>query len=187
MINVSHLVNGENAKNKEDLSILLIKAKSFVNMVSYLTRSFGTPGLSMVYSMGKENGAEEVQQLRRDLKKLERPLVKRELLDKALQRVSQMGWGKVSIGEFDAIGGKLSINIKHNPFSEGCGTSEAGGCFFLHGYIAGVASEVMEEPLEYSSPRCLDVEEGHCILRLQRAATRILQQQAETPKIAAAE
>jgi len=184
MINVNRLVNGEN--NKSDLSIILIKTKSFANMVGYLTKSFGTPGLSMVYAMGKENGQEEVNQLRLDLKKLETPLAKKELLDKVLQRVSQMGWGKLSIGEFDAVGGKVRINVNHNPFSEDCGTKDAGGCFFLHGYMAGLVSEVMEEPMEFSSPRCLDVEDDQCILRLQRATTRILQQNAETPKMAIA-
>jgi hypothetical protein len=40
--------------------------------------------------------------------------------------------------------------------------------------IAGVVSEVMEELMEYSGPRCLDVEEDQCILRLQKATIRII-------------
>lgn len=186
MVNVNRLGDGGNKSNSE-LSILLIKTNSFKNMVGYLTKSFGTPGLTMVYSMGEENGVDEVKQLRRDLKKLETPLAKKQLLEKALQRVSQMGWGKISIGEFDAVGGKINIIIKHNPFSDACGTKEAGGCFFLHGYMAGLVSEIMEEKMEYGSPRCLDIEENQCVLRIQRATTRILQQPSIQTKMAITE
>jgi hypothetical protein len=143
-------------------------------MVGSLTNCFGTAGYAMIYSMGQENGANEVKQLRQDLRRLEAPADKKELLDRSMRRVSHMGWGKISVSEYDPVDGIVNINVKANPFSDKCGAKEAYGCFFLHGYMAGLVSEVMEEEMEYGVPRCLDVEKGSCVLRLVQASSNTL-------------
>jgi hypothetical protein len=89
---------------------------------------------------------------------------KKELFDRSMRRVSHMGWGKISVSEYDPVDGIVNINVKANPFSDKCGTKETYGCFFLHGYMTGLVSEVMEEEMEYGVPRCLDVEKGSCFL-----------------------
>ena len=120
----------------------------------------------MIYAMGKETGARDVQTLREELKALEAPANKRVLLDKSLQRASNMGWGKLILTEYDPLTGIVNIKVKHNPFSDACGSKDAGGCFFLQGYAAGVVEEVTEEPVEYGSPRCLDAEKNTCLFRM---------------------
>ena len=170
----------ENRKKDKKNSLVLMKTDAFANIMGFLTKSFGPPGLSIIYSMGIENGVHEVTELRKELKKIESPVAKKELLEKTLQTHSQMGWGKFQLSEFDPVAGYTNVEVEHNPFSDKCGKHDAGGCFFLHGYVAGLVSEVLEEEVTYGAPRCLDVDKNTCMLRLVRATGKpyIIQQEA---------
>lgn len=164
----------------ESSSVLLIKTDSFAKIMGYLTKSFGPSGLSMIYGMGVENGIHEVKQLREELKKLEAPATKKELLEKSLRRVTHKGWGKIHIGEFDPINGTINIVVNFNPFNDKCGKKEAGGCFFLQGYVIGIVSEVIEEDIEYGSPRCLDFEKNFLHVETRKSHKKKLRKTSQS-------
>ena len=157
-----------NEKTQGSQSLLLMKSESFNNIMSYLSQSFGAPGLSMIYSMGHDSGVKEIKQIREEMKKIEKPLQKKELVDKALQRMSQMGWGKFDLEELDLITGKIELKIRNNPFSESCAMNDTCGCLFLHGYISGIMTESLESEIACASPRCIDLDDSHCSIRLMR-------------------
>ena len=149
-------------------SLLLMKPESFNNIMSYLSKSFGTPGLSMIYSMGQESGSKEVKEIREEMKKIENPLPKKELVEKALQRMSQMGWGRFDLQELDQITGNIEVKIENNPFSYSCAMNDTCGCLFLHGYISGIMTESLEAEIACANPRCIDLDDSQCLIRLMR-------------------
>ena len=170
MKNAARLLNGEEkTSNVSSIpSVLLMRTDSFEIMMSFLTKNFGTTGLSITYSMGVTNGRYEVIQLRDELKKLEAPATKRELMEKTLQRLTHMGWGRFTLNDLDPVSGEISINIEHNPFRDKCGSHKNGGCHYLQGYVAGVASEILEDEIEYREGRCNKTEDSRCTLRLKK-------------------
>ncbi|MCX6655529.1 MAG: hypothetical protein NTY03_10485 [Candidatus Bathyarchaeota archaeon] len=157
-----------NKKAQSSQSLLLIKSESFNNIMSYLSKSFGTPGLSMIYSMGHDSGAKEIKQIREEMKKIEKPLPKKDLVEKALQRMSQMGWGRFDLQDLDQITGNVEVKIKNNPFSDSCAMNDTCGCLFLHGYISGIMTESLEEEIACASPRCIDLDDSQCLIKLMR-------------------
>jgi predicted hydrocarbon binding protein len=157
-----------NEKAPSGQSLLLMKSESFNNIMSYLTKSFGTPGLSMIYSMGHDSGEKEVKQIREEMKKIEKPLPKKDLVEKALQRMSQMGWGRFDLQELDQITGHVEVKIKNNPFSDSCAMNETCGCLFLHGYLSGIMTESLEAEIACANPRCIDLDDSRCVIRLMR-------------------
>lgn len=155
-------------KPHKDLSILIIKSDSFEKMIGSLTRSFGASGSSIIYIMGKENGVNEVKQLREELKSIEYRATKKDLLEKVLLRISNLGWGKISLDNYDSFERTVDVRVKHNPFQLDCSKKEKNGCLFLHGYIAGLVSEAMEEEMEFTNPRCAERKKESCTFKLKR-------------------
>lgn len=144
-------------------SFLVMKSGFFEKIFDPLLKVYGTPGISMIYMMGRECGVDEVNQIRAELKE-NTPTTKREILEKTLNRFSQTGWGRITVGGFDTLEGTVSLNVKLNPFSDQCGSNISGGCFFLQGLLVGTASEVLERELFYNTPRCQKASDGSCLL-----------------------
>lgn len=150
-------------------SMLLLMTDSFQEIISYLPKAYGSAGLSMIYSMGHENGSYEVKRLRKDLQLLNIALPKNELLEKAFERASSMGWGKISLEKNNEVMGKVNVFVRSNPFSGKCEDHGTSGCVFLRGFIAGIVAEASEIETQYENPECLDVDFDCCLLRVKEA------------------
>jgi predicted hydrocarbon binding protein len=138
-------------------------------MFTPLIRHLQTSGYPIIYTMGRESGVQEVRQLREEQTTLNTPLIKREILEKALNRLSQMGWGKITLTQYSFIDGGVSISIKFNPFTEECKSKTKTSCIFLRGLISGITSEILEEDMQFSNPICQVTEDETCLLHLRRA------------------
>jgi predicted hydrocarbon binding protein len=158
-------------KEKREDTLLLMRPEPFLKMIQALTNTFGSSGAAMIFNMGLSCGYSEASQTREDSGGL-RSHDKRELLQKSLQRVSQEGWGQISLNYYDTITGVAGISLKQNPFLEGCGTERLEGCHFLKGFIAGIASEILETDMVYTAEGCGGMKNGACQLQLERASDR---------------
>jgi predicted hydrocarbon binding protein len=168
-VNEASILSSEKKRssNSEKSSMLLLMSDSFTRMISYLPDTYGAAGTSMLYSMGYENGVFEVQRLRDELKTLELPLSKQQLLERAFTRISSMGWGKTSLERNNELLGKVNVFVHSNPFSGNCENHGTPGCAFLRGFIAGIVAETQEEATEYHSPDCLMIDADCCLLRVK--------------------
>jgi predicted hydrocarbon binding protein len=162
---------GIKMSDKKENTLLLIRPEPFLKMIQALTNSFGSSGSAMIFNMGLGCGYSEASQVREDNGGF-RSVEKRELLLKALQRMSQEGWGQISLNYYDPVTGILGIAVKRNPFVEGCGTEKLEGCHFLRGFIAGVASEMLETDMVYLEGGCGGLKDGACQLQLEKASSR---------------
>ncbi len=170
--------NGESILSEErkasiklNPSMILMMTDSFEEIMSYLPKSYGSAGTSMIYSMGYQNGVHEVKRLREELRTLNLALTKSELLDKALKRISSMGWGKITVENNNEVMGKVNIFIQSNPFRGECENHGTPGCNFLRGYVAGIISETIEEEVQYGDYGCLEVDVDCCLLRVSKKST----------------
>jgi hypothetical protein len=152
-----------NLDGSNKTKFLVMKSGFFENIFEPLLKVYGAPGVSMIYMMGGECGVDEVNQIRSGLNE-NTPMTKREILEKACSRFSQMGLGRISVEGFDPLEGIVGVNVKLNSFSGRCGSNISGGCFFLQGLLLGTASEVLERELLYSTPRCRKTSDGSCLL-----------------------
>jgi predicted hydrocarbon binding protein len=173
MKNAVDLLLGGERRSKSESQVLLMRTDSFLRMIKYFTNNFGATGLTMIYSMGEANGKYETSQMREELKSLDVPILKKQLIEKSLWRITSMGWGTFSLASLDTITGETAINIKINPFSEQCDLEDNGGCYFLQGYIAGVLSEALNDEITYCDPRCSTESDGACQLHLRSMTEQI--------------
>jgi predicted hydrocarbon binding protein len=147
-------------------ALFLLRHRTLSAMTNSLIRSFGHAGVSMIYTMAREGGASEVKALREELRQIDSYPTKRDVLERALLRLSQMGWGKISVAEFDADKGSLRVQVKYNPLLKECGSELAGDCTLLRGLIAGIASEALREEIQYDKTQCLQSGDGCCDMYL---------------------
>lgn len=151
MVTIIPPYNGGGEANQ---SLLLLRITQFKDMVETLLKNFGPAGLPMIRAMGAECGKAEVKQLKEELTKLGSFPIKRELMERTFMRFSQMGWGKISLANFDPSRSVVVAEVRYNPFkSEKC-PAIAGGCAFLHGVIDGVVSESLNEETKCMVPPC---------------------------------
>jgi predicted hydrocarbon binding protein len=151
-------------------SIILLRRESFEKMLSAFTETYGTPGYSMIYSMGKDVGVEEFKNIAEELKTLNIPMTRPKILKKVLERFTSMGWGN-----FQAESLELDISsiivVTNNMFSDKCSHTSV-GCCFIQGIIAGLMSQVFESEPQYTEPRCLAQPGGRCLFRLKSENAR---------------
>jgi predicted hydrocarbon binding protein len=156
-------------------SIVLLRRESFEKMLTAFTETYGTPGYSMIFSMGKKVGEEEFRNIAEEQEKLNIPMTRPKILKKALDRLTSMGWGR-----FQAESLELNISaivvVTNNMFSDKCSKSSV-GCCFIQGIIAGLISEVFESEPLYGEPRCLAQPGGRCVFRLssEKAQNKLIE------------
>jgi predicted hydrocarbon binding protein len=146
---------------------ILISHTFLENMFTPLIKFLQNSGYPIIYSMGRESGIQEVRQLREEQNDLDTHLVKREMLEKALNRLSQMGWGKITVAQYGFVDGEINIKIKFNPFTQECRSETKTSCTFLKGLISGIASEILEEDMQFSDPICQVTKDETCLLHLR--------------------
>jgi len=137
------------------------------SMFTPIIRFLQNSGYPIIYSMGRESGTTVANEIRKEQANLNTPLVKEEVLEKALNRVSQMGWGKITLTQYGFTEGGMSIKIKFNPFNEECRSKTNSSCTFLRGLISGITSEVLEQDMQFSDPICQATEDETCQLQLK--------------------
>ena len=145
-------------------SMVLLRREGFEKMLAAFTETYGTPGYSMIYSMGKQVGVEEFKNIAEEQKNLGLPMTRPKILKKVLERFTSMGWGR-----FQAESLELDIStiivVTNNMFSDKCSHTSI-GCCFIQGIIAGFISQVFESEPLYSEQRCLAQPGGRCVFRL---------------------
>jgi predicted hydrocarbon binding protein len=161
-------------KRLSDVDLMEIRSPPFIllrhdfleTMFDPLLRIFHAPGVSMIFMMGRENGVEEIRKIREELREVDAPLTRRDFFDRAFGKLSQTGWGRITVDELDDVKGAVKIRVKSSPFADRCGSESCGGCYFMQGLFAGVTAEVFESEAYYGTPRCQRVQDGSCLLSL---------------------
>ena len=133
-------------------------------MLTNLTDTYGAPGYSMIFSMGKNTGEEEFKSIAEEQKKLGIPMTRPKILKKVLDRLTSMGWGRFHVESLE-LNASAIVVVNNNIFSDKC-SSESVGCCFIQGIIAGLMSEVFESEPVYGEPRCQKEEGERCVFKL---------------------
>ncbi|MGD0804536.1 MAG: hypothetical protein ABSA11_10755 [Candidatus Bathyarchaeia archaeon] len=157
------LIDRQQEENSKP-TVILLRRESFVKMLTNLTETYGAPGYSMIYSLGKNTGGEEFRSVSEEQKKLGIPMTRPMILKKALERLASMGWGRFQVESLE-LNASAIVAIKKNIFNDSC-SHDSVGCCFIQGLIAGIMSEVFEAEPIYSEPRCHAEEGERCVLML---------------------
>ena len=145
-------------------SVILLRRESFEKILSNLPETYGAPGYSMIFSMGKTTGEEEFRSIAEEQIELGIPMTQTNILKKVLNRLTLMGWGRFRVESLE-LNASAVVAVSNNIFSEGC-SHDSVGCCFIQGIIAGLMSEVFDSEPVYGEHRC-QVEEGErCVFRL---------------------
>lgn len=146
----------------------IIMSHSFIDsMFTPIIRYLQNSGYPIIFSMGRESGTNVANEIRKEQANLNTPLVKEEVLEKALNRVSQMGWGKITLTQYSFTEGGISIKIKFNPFTDECNSKTNSSCTFLRGLISGLTSEILEQDMQFCNPICQATGQETCQLQLK--------------------
>ena len=151
-------------------AVVLIRGDSFEKMLTAFTETYGNPGYSMIYSMGKKVGQGEFKNIVEEQKKLGIPTTRPKILKKVLERFTSMGWGSFKAESLELNVSSIIV-VTNNIFSDKC-LSNSVGCCFIQGIISGLISEVFESEAIYGEPRCLPQPGGRCVIRLTAENTR---------------
>lgn len=116
--------------------------EGFERFLSVLNTRFGTAGDSILFSMAKDFGAYDSQQMLPLMKHNDGSVDEREIVEMLLDSISSFNWGSYSIEKFDLINGEIVFNIIDNPILELCDTEDAPQCFFVKGVLSGIIKEV---------------------------------------------
>jgi predicted hydrocarbon binding protein len=145
---------------------LLMRSDFFAKMFDSLIKSYGSAGDAMIFAIGKDLGVDMVKDLATGVTRFGETVSEREILEKALLKLSDMGWGAYSVFEFDNLRKTVQIRVGSSPIVEGCSAASGGGCQFLQGLVIGVISELFEKEMAMGSPRCLKNSDGSCTFYL---------------------
>jgi predicted hydrocarbon binding protein len=146
---------------------ILMRHAFLENMLTPIIKYLHAAGYPIVYMMGRESGVQEVRQIRDEQVTINSPLIKIEMLEKSLNRLSQMGWGKISLTQYNITDGGINIKIKFNPFTKECKEKTNASCTFLRGLIGGITSEILEQDMQFSDPICQATDDETCLLQLK--------------------
>jgi predicted hydrocarbon binding protein len=144
--------------------MILLRRESFEKMLTNLTETYGAPGYSMIYSLGKNTGEEEFRGIVEEQKQLGIPMTRQKILKMVLDRLTSMGWGRFKVESLE-LNASAIVVVNRNIFNDSC-SHDSVGCCFIQGIIAGIMSEVFESDAIYSEPRCQAEEGERCVLRL---------------------
>jgi predicted hydrocarbon binding protein len=145
-------------------AVVLLRGESFEKMLTDFTETYGNPGYSMIYSMGRKVGQREFKNIVEEQNRLNLPTSHPKILKKVLERFTSMGWGSFKAESLELNVSSIIV-VTNNIFSETCSRSSV-GCCFIQGIISGLMQEVFESEPIYGEPRCLPQPEGRCVIRL---------------------
>jgi predicted hydrocarbon binding protein len=167
-------------EEKGSNSVILFRKECFENILITLQKTYGAPGYAMVYDLGKNVGKEEYKNIADEMTKLGIPNTRQNILKKALDRFTSMGWGRFQAESLELDVSTIII-LKNNVFSDSC-SNKSIGCTFIHGLIAGLMMEVFESEPVYTEPRCLAQQGGRCVFRIksEKSLTSQPKDQSET-------
>jgi len=150
-----------------DPPIFIMMRPDFLErMFDSLIRVYHSAAYPIILTMGKESGVEEVKLLREEYLRTNESYAKNEFLDLVLDRFAKLGWGRIAVDKLSTQDDGVKIDVSFNSLIKECGSETKGGCVFLQGLLAGIASEVMEEDVDPGVPRCERTQEGACRLHL---------------------
>lgn len=128
--------------------------EGFERFLSVLNKRFGSAGNSILYSMARDFGIYDSQQMLPLLEYNEDLVEEQEIVQMLLDSISSHNWGKYEIMKFDLINGEIIINIQENPILELCDTKESPQCFFVKGVLSGILKEVTDLDFNPSTQKC---------------------------------
>jgi hypothetical protein len=109
------LSDGQQEEANSNSSVLLFKGDNFEAIMASLTETYGTAGYSIIFSLGKISGAKEFKNVAEEQRRLNIPMTSEGLLNKTIERLNSMGWGKFQVIKID-IKSSANIQINRNPF-----------------------------------------------------------------------
>jgi predicted hydrocarbon binding protein len=156
-------------------SVILLRRECFEKMLTNLTETYGAPGYSMIFSMGKNTGESEFRSMAEEQNKLGIPMTRPKILKNVLDRLTSMGWGRFQAESLE-LNASAVVVVNNNIFSDRC-SHDSMGCCFIQGIIAGLMSEVFESEPIYGEPRCLAQPGGRCVFRLssEKAQNKLIE------------
>jgi len=140
--------------------------EGFQRLLSALKTRFGSAGDAMVFSMAKEFGVYDSQQMLSLLNENDELVDKQSLVQMLLDSISSFNWGRYEITKFNLLTGEIVINIIDNPVLN-CDTPNTPSCFFVKGVLSGIIKVVTEIEFKPAAQVC-KIEEDVCQFKFTR-------------------
>ena len=84
---------------------------------------------------------------------------------------SEIGWGRISLAEFDLGRKRMVVEVQHSPFAEAYGRgSREGVCHLIRGVFAGLASTLFGAPVRAVEAICLAAGQAQCRFEIEAEA-----------------
>lgn len=131
-----------------------------------LREAFGAAGESMVFHMSKQYGKYLIQSATNMYKN--DPDQNGLTMDKHLEKVQSLGWGKMVFNKLDWAKGEFQVTLEDNIFHDYCAAGQEGMCFFIKGVLAGTIEEISGEKFNISELHCAKNGDPECVFRLKK-------------------
>jgi len=131
--------------------VVIIRLKSFVNMINGIRAYFGSAGEAFLWYLARECGSSTAEWFNEELKELD-------FMSKIkvhLDTLFSVGWGRFELKRFDVvekiveIEAKGSFEIRHQK-----GTSKENRCIFMRGYLTGALRIYLGKEVRVEEVKC---------------------------------
>ena len=141
--------------------------EGFQRFLSVLQTRFGSAGDAILFSMAKEFGVYDSQQMLSLLNENDELVDKQTIVQMLLDSISSFNWGRYEITKFNLLTGEIIINIIDNPVLTLCDKRNTPTCFFVKGVLSGIIKVVTEIEFKPTAQVC-KIEEDVCQFKFTR-------------------
>jgi predicted hydrocarbon binding protein len=142
------------------------ETEGFVLFMDSLRETFGLAGESMLFHMSKQYGKYLIQSAKNSYK--DAPEHNQVMMDKHLEKVQSLGWGKMKFDKMDWVNGEFTISLLENTFSDYCVSGKDGVCYFIKGVMAGTIEEITGQPFNINVQGCVKDGDSNCVFKLKK-------------------
>lgn len=89
-------------------------------------------------------------------------------MNKHLEKVQSLGWGKMGFDEMDWINGEFTITMAENRFRDYCFSGPDGICYFIKGVLAGTIEEISGQQFNINLQACPKNGDPECVFKLKK-------------------
>lgn len=135
---------------------VIISIETLVNIQKRAEQILGLQGaFAPFYEAGKSAGSEWVGAF-----KVKWGLKGREFIKALEEFYAELGWGKLSIQ--DLKGDELRVIVENSFMARIYGKATMPVCYFLTGYVAGMATELTGRKMDAEETKCLAKGDSYC-------------------------
>ena len=130
---------------------VLLRVEALQGMFDETFKAFGSGSLTIWYLAGKGAGkamAELIIGLGRELSP-------RQLIEKICSELSQLGWGRFEVEEWDENRDRYVFRVYNNPFGRGRETAKETACIYVKGYLEGMLEVALKKPVKLKETMCI--------------------------------